>query len=53
MMLKLLETKIGKEKTKQLVNSLAKYTITFEEYPHEEDFFDELKRKIIEELRIG
>ncbi len=49
-MLKLLENKIGKEKTKQLVNSLVKNTITFEDYPHEDNFFDRLKEKIIKQL---
>ncbi len=50
MMLKLLETKIGKEQTKQLVNNLAKDKITFENYPHEDVFFNILKENIIEKM---
>lgn len=50
MMLKLLETKIGKEKTKELVNNIVGDKITFEKYPHNDEFFSILKEKIIEML---
>lgn len=50
-MLKLLEDKIGKKKTKEFVNELAGETITFKSYPHTKEFIYLLKEKIIEELK--
>lgn len=51
MMLKLLENKIGKEKTKSMVNNLFGEVITFKNYPHDDNFFNILRNKIIEELK--
>ncbi len=52
MLLKLLENKIGKEETKKFVNNMFNLTITFKEYPHEKEFFDYLKDKIIEKINM-
>lgn len=51
MMLKLLEDKIGKEKTKNIVEELANKKITFKDYPHNEEFLLELKDKVLNELK--
>ena len=44
--LKLLESKIGKEKTLQILEENCEKPITFNEYPHNEDWLLEMREKI-------
>ena len=49
-MIKVAESKIEKEKTKELVNKIANQNINFKKYPHDEKYFDTLKEAIIKVL---
>lgn len=49
-LLKLLESKIGKESTHSLVKRVAGMDITFKKYPKDDDFFDRLYDAIYAEL---
>ena len=51
MMLKLAEAKIGKEKTKALVNKIANQNINFKKYPPDEKYFNALREAIINVLK--
>ncbi len=50
-MLRLHESRFGSERTKQTVLELAGGTLNFEEYPHDDEFFFRLQKKVIDDLR--
>lgn len=49
-LLYMLESKIGREQTIALLDSVAEQDITFKSYPMNEEFFARLKREIIKKL---
>lgn len=50
-LLYMLENKIGREKTIELLDSVAEQKITFKSYPNDEKFFDKLTNMIFNELK--
>ncbi|MBO5440033.1 MAG: DUF4091 domain-containing protein [Clostridia bacterium] len=50
-LLYMLENKIGREKTIELLEGVAEQEITFKSYPREEKFFEKLTNKIFQQLK--
>ena len=50
-LLYMLEMKIGREKTIELLDSVAGQNMTFKSYPRNEDFFEKLTKAIFERLK--
>lgn len=50
-LLSLLEEKIGYDRVVELIERVAGMTVTFDEYPHDEQFFDKLYDAVFEALQ--
>jgi hypothetical protein len=49
-LLKLAESKVGREKTLSIIEEVAKMDITFKKYPKTNEFFDDLYKRVLFEI---